>query len=63
MDGSLHKIKLHRHLKGYSQSYIAYKLGISQYAYWKVESGETDITLSRLRKIAEILEVDIREIL
>ena len=51
------KIRILRRLKGYSQEYFASQLGISQGAYGKIERGESDITLGRLREIADILEV------
>lgn len=48
-----------RELKNYTQDYLAAKLGISQNAYSKIELGYSNITLSRLFNIAEILEIDV----
>jgi transcriptional regulator with XRE-family HTH domain len=48
-----------RELRNYTQDYLAAKLEISQNAYSKIELGYSNITLSRLVNIAEILEVDI----
>jgi len=45
--------------KGYTQEYLAMKLGISQNAYSKIELGYTKITLERLFQIAKIIEVEI----
>lgn len=57
------KIKKIRLEKGYSHEYIAYELGISQVAYSKVEKLETKLSVERLYKIAEILEVTVSDIL
>jgi transcriptional regulator with XRE-family HTH domain len=45
--------------KGYTQEYLAMKLGISQNAYSKIELGYTKITLERLFQIAKIIEVEV----
>jgi transcriptional regulator with XRE-family HTH domain len=52
-----------RELKHYSQGYLAIKLGMSRNAYNKIELGYNNITLSRLLNIAEILEVDVIELM
>lgn len=52
------KIRQIRELKGYSQEYIADKLGISQRAYSKIETGKTGANWGRVTQIAEVLEVD-----
>ena len=52
-----------RETKGYSQFYLATKLGISQNAYSKIELGYSSVTLDRFLKIAEILETDIIDLL
>ena len=49
--------------KNYTQAYVASKLGISQNAYSKIESGLTNFSIERLYDIADILEVDIKELL
>jgi transcriptional regulator with XRE-family HTH domain len=41
--------------KGISQEAIAKNLGISTTAYAQIERNESDITISRLQKIAEVL--------
>lgn len=48
------KLKTLRELHGIKQDDIAQRLGISQNAYSKLETGETDITLKRLEEIAKI---------
>ena len=49
--------------KNYTQEYLAYKLGISQNAYSKIELGYTKITVERLFQVAEILEAEVAELL
>lgn len=53
-----HKIRQIRELKGFSQEYIADKLGISQRAYSKIENNQTKIDWERITKIAEVFGVD-----
>jgi transcriptional regulator with XRE-family HTH domain len=48
-----------REFRNYTQDYLAAKLKISQNAYSKIELGYSNITLSRLVNIAEILEIDL----
>ena len=51
-------IKVARLYRNYSQDYLAFKLNISQNSYSKVECGYTRLTIERLNKIAEVLELD-----
>ena len=48
-----------REFRNYTQDYLAAKLKISQNAYSKIELGYSSITLNRLVEIAEILEIDL----
>jgi transcriptional regulator with XRE-family HTH domain len=57
------QIRLQRLKKGYSQSYMAYCLEISQNAYSKIELDRTDLTLSRILAIANVLEVPVAHLL
>ena len=57
------KIKTIRQDKGFSHEAMAMNLGISQTAYTKLERNETKLSIDRLYKIAEILEVSIFELL
>ncbi len=57
------KIRKIREEKSYSQDYLAAKLGISQNAYSKIELGYSNITLSRLISISEILEIDLADVI
>lgn len=52
-------IKSVRSQNGWSQQFIANRLNISIPALSKIETGVTDVNLSRLAQIAHILEVDI----
>jgi len=52
-----------RELRNYTQDYLAAKLHISQNAYSKIELGYSSITLTRLIQIAEILEVDLVDLI
>lgn len=51
------KIRLFRLAKNYSQQNMADELGITVAAYSNIERGVTDITVTRLFQIAEILEM------
>ena len=57
------KIKSLRQQKGWSQSDIADRLGISIPAFSKIESDITDINMSRLKQIANVLDVEVLELL
>jgi transcriptional regulator with XRE-family HTH domain len=47
----------------YTQEYLAAKLNISQNAYSKIELGYTKITVERLFQIADILEINVVELI
>jgi transcriptional regulator with XRE-family HTH domain len=55
------KLRLRRQTMNYTQAYIAGKLGISQNAYSKIESGQTNFTVKRLYEIAHILETNVAD--
>lgn len=52
-----------RESKGYSQEYMADRLGIGQSSYACLESGRTCMTVERLIAMAAILEVDLHAML
>lgn len=52
-------IRTFRHQHGWSQEDVANRLGISIPAFSKIETGVTDINLSRLEQIADIYEIDV----
>jgi len=57
------KIKNIRELKNLTQEYVAEKLGITQAAYSKIESGTTKISYDKLFQISNILDIEIQELL
>lgn len=57
------KIRKVREYKNYSQEYIAKKIGISQNAYSKIELGYSKISLDRFFHLANLLDVEIGELL
>jgi transcriptional regulator with XRE-family HTH domain len=56
-------IRTLRHQRGWSQEDIANRLGISIPAFSKIETGVTDINLSRLEQIANIYEINVINLL
>jgi len=52
-------IRTLRHQHGWSQEDVAERLGISIPAFSKIETGVTDINLSRLEQIANVYEVNV----
>lgn len=59
----IENIRTIRQRKGISHEAMAINLGISQTAYTKIERKETKLTVERLQKIAEILDVKLDELL
>lgn len=57
------KLKIMRLCKGWKQEEMAEKLGWAVNSYAKVERGEADIKLDKLKKIAEVIGVDIQELI
>ncbi len=56
-------IRTIRYQRGWSQEDVANRLGISIPAFSKIETGVTDINLSRLEQIANIYEVNVINLL
>jgi transcriptional regulator with XRE-family HTH domain len=56
-------IRTIRHQRGWSQEDVANRLGISIPAFSKIETGVTDINLSRLEQIANIYEINVANLL
>lgn len=57
------KIKKLRELRNFTQQHVAERLGISQPTYSTIESGELDITLSRLDEISKILGMRVEDVM
>jgi DNA-binding XRE family transcriptional regulator len=53
------KLRVMRTVKRLSQQELADKLGISLVSYAKIERGESDIQISRLKQIVEKLGIDL----
>ncbi|WP_462266129.1 helix-turn-helix domain-containing protein [Mucilaginibacter sp.] len=56
-------IRMVRHKNGLSQEQVASRLGISIPALSKIETGVTDVNLSRLEQIAAIFEISVANLL
>lgn len=57
------KIRLLRHQKSWSQEDVAKRLDISIPAFSKIETGITDINLSRLEQISKLFEMSVVQLL
>jgi transcriptional regulator with XRE-family HTH domain len=57
------KLKMLRHERGWSQDDVAKQLDISIPAYSKIETGVTDINLSRLEQIANVFEISLSQLI
>src|SRR5215831_8818940 len=55
-------IKKLRELKNLTQMHMASELDMSISNYSNIENGKTDIKFSRLQRIADILQIDVRQI-
>lgn len=60
MDNIRKEIKAYRKLLKITQVEMAEKLNVSQNAYSKVELGYTEITITRLKEISDIFDVNIK---
>jgi transcriptional regulator with XRE-family HTH domain len=63
MDILAKNIRALRQQHGWSQGDIAAKLGISVPAFSKIETGVTDVNLSRLEQIADVFSVPVVKLL
>jgi transcriptional regulator with XRE-family HTH domain len=57
------KIKKLRELKNLTQDHMAQELRLTQSAYSRMELGETEVTYSKLEKIATVLNMKPEEII
>jgi transcriptional regulator with XRE-family HTH domain len=48
-----------RELKSYTQTFMADHLNMSIGGYSKIETGQTDVSISKVQQIADILETDL----
>lgn len=56
-------IKKLRELKGLSREYVAEKLDLHLTSYGNIERGQSDITVNKLFRIAEVLQVNPSDII
>lgn len=59
----LDTIKKIRRNKGYSQQYMAMKMGVEQSTYNKLEGGKSSLRIIHLLEICKILEIDSGQIM
>lgn len=57
------KVKKIRELRNYTQEYMSIQLDMSQNGYSKIERDEVDLSVSKLNKIADILKVNVLDLL
>lgn len=57
------EIRSVREAKGYSQEYLAEMLDISQSSYANMESGKSTLSVDRLIRVCDILQIDIHRLL
>lgn len=57
------KIRLLRHQNGWSQEDVAKRLDISIPAFSKIETGITDVNLSRLEQISRLFDMSVVQLL
>jgi transcriptional regulator with XRE-family HTH domain len=63
MNKVFENIRKFRELKSMTRESLADELGMSLSGYSKLERGEVEITLSKITKIAEILEINLEQLL
>ncbi len=51
-------MKILRELNNYTQEYVASFLGINQNSYYRLESGQTRLTVDRMKKLSELYDVE-----
>jgi transcriptional regulator with XRE-family HTH domain len=52
-------IKKIRELKNFTREYVSGELGMSTSGYGKIERGEVDLTVTKIIRLAAILEVSV----
>jgi len=59
----LANLRLQRIQKGYSQEYLGEQLGLTQYAYHKIENGKTKLQVKCLLELCMVLEIQVEALL
>ncbi len=57
------KIKKVRELRNFTQEYMATQIGMTQESYSKIEANRNNVSITKLEKISQILEVGICDLL
>lgn len=57
------KIRVMRELNQWSQEEMAEKLAMSPTGYAKIEHGKTNVTIEKLKQIAQIFNIDVVELI
>lgn len=57
------KIRVMREINQWSQEDMAEKLAMSPTGYAKIEHGKTNLTLDKLKQIAQIFNIDVVELI
>lgn len=57
------KVRFLREAQGWSQEEMAEKVGLSVHGYAKIERGETQLNIPRLRQICDVLNYDLLELM
>lgn len=57
------KIKMMRELNQWTQEEVAEKLGMSTTGYAKIERGQTNVSVEKLKQIAQIFNINIAQLL
>ena len=58
MENVGYKIRKLRELRNYTQEYMALNLNVTQTAYCKMEKEESRLSIERLKKIADVLDIE-----
>jgi transcriptional regulator with XRE-family HTH domain len=62
MEDMAMKLRRIREIYGYSQEYVADRLGISQPAYWQKENGKRYPSDERLEQIADLYNLTVTDL-
>ncbi|GAB3951028.1 hypothetical protein GCM10028805_30310 [Spirosoma harenae] len=57
------KLRRLRQLFGYSQEYIAFNIGMTQPAYCKWESGQTQPSINKLEELANLYQLSLGDLI
>lgn len=57
------KVRLFRELNQWSQEEMAEKMNMSVTGYAKIERGETNLSLHKLKQIASVLQIDLIDLI